>query len=173
MVELTAMRRPFGIALLVTVVASGCSAGGESAEISFEQSFSGPTQVSVFTATGEAIDEGFICAAATGIFVGNENEEGNALTDAENDAFYAGSERFVAVTVEEMTCDDGSGEFTFRVYTEIDPTDPDYAPDGTTWTITGGRGYEATTGEGASSLPEFVGDGVAVWTASGDITRSE
>ena len=153
--------------------AVGCSSSGETAGVSFEQSFSGPTQVSVFAATGEAVDRGLICSDATGTFVGNEDEEGNALTEAENDALYGGSERFIAVTVEVMSCDDGSGDFTFRVFTEIDPTDPDYTPGGTTWTITGGTGYETISGEGDSSLPEFVGDGVAVWTATGDITRTD
>ena len=157
---------------LVVLVAAACSSDSpDSASISFEQSFDGPTQVSLFAATGEAIDEGLICPGATGTFVGNEDADGNALSEAENAALYNGSERFVAVTVEEMTCDDGSGDFVFRVFTEIDPTDPDYAPENAEWTITGVTGYASTEGEGETSLPEIRDDGLFVWTGSGTINR--
>ena len=169
------MRSRVSACVVVAVVLGACggaSGGSTSTEadvaaISFEQSFDGPTQVSKFAASGQAVDEGLICAEATGAFVGNEDADGNTLTEEENAALYRGSERFVAVTVEEMTCDDGSREFVFRVFTEIDPADPDYAPANTEWTITG----TSTQGQGESSLPEIRDDGLFVWTGSGTIDR--
>ena len=68
-----------------------------------------------------------------------------------------------------MACDDGSGEFVLRVFTEIDPTDPDFVPEELRWTITGTSGYEGTGGEGKCSPPEVRDDGVFVWTGSGTI----
>lgn len=165
------MRRLVPAALTVALLMVGCSSSSDNTgSVSFEQSFNGPTQTSLFAATGEAVDQQLICPAATGLFVANEDADGKALTDAENDALYRGSEPFVAVTVEEMACDDGSGEFVFRVFTEIDPTDPDYAPEEVEWTITGASGYEETSGEGQSSLPEIRDDGIFVWTGSGTIS---
>jgi hypothetical protein len=48
-----------------------------------------------------------------------------------------------------MTCDDGSGEFTLRFINEVDPSKSDGTPTtASTWIITGGSGYDTTTGEG-------------------------
>lgn len=162
-----------GLLMLLAYVLPACSSGDdEAASIAFEQSFDGAAQESLFAATGAAVEEDVMCPQATGSFVGNEDDDGNALTEEENAELYGGSERFVAVTVEEMVCDDGSGEFTLRIFTEIDPTDLDHAPETTRWTITGGVGYETTGGEGESSLPNFDDDGIAVWTATGAISTT-
>jgi hypothetical protein len=53
------------LSLLLLVV--GCSFGSDSGDIAFEHVFDMPTETSVLTATGEAIDNDLFCSAANGI----------------------------------------------------------------------------------------------------------
>jgi len=62
-----------------------------------------------------------------------------------------------------MTCDDGSGEFTLREISSI--------PIDTTWTITGGAGYDSTSGEGDIERPLDPPSDLLVWSGTGTITR--
>jgi hypothetical protein len=162
-----------GSAIWLAGCASDGGNGTGNAPIEFEQTLTRPAQTTAFLASGKAIDDGRLCPRASGFYVGNEDGEGNELTEVASDALFSGSEPFVTVGVDAMTCDDGSGEFELRIWNEIDPSDPDFVPDGTTWTITGGAGYETLRGEGVSSLPEFRDDGMVVWTGSGNVSDDD
>jgi hypothetical protein len=133
------------LSLLLVVV--GCSSGSGSGDIAFEhvRAFEG---TSVWTATGEAIDDGLFCPAATGVLEGFEHEDGVAWTEDDSRSLFGGGEPFTIVSVESMTCDDGSGEFTLNFIDEVDPSEVPERDTKRTWTITGGSGYDTTSGEG-------------------------
>ena len=95
-------------------------------------------------------------------FDGFEDEDGVARTEDDFASLVGTGEPFVSVSVDSMTCDDGSGDFTLRFINEVDPS----RPEGTqivasTWTITGGSGYDTTSGEGTAeeSATAFMGTG--------------
>lgn len=159
--------------LLTLLLVVGCSSGSDSGDIAFEHVFDFPTGTSVWSATGQAIDDGLFCSSATGVMEGIEDEDGNPRTFQEADALHDGTEPYVSVSVESMTCDDGSGDFTLRLTSELDPTlssDPMEQQVSTTWTITGGTGFDGTTGGGDSERPEPQADSVVV-NATGTITN--
>ena len=138
----------------------------------FEYAFDLSTEIGVWIATGEAIDSGLLCARATAIGGEFEDENGNIRAFEELDALNQGSERFVSVDAEQMECDDGSGNFTLRLINEVDPMKSDrHGIVATTWTITGGTGYDDVHGSGDSSLPEFLATSMEL-TASGSLTTS-
>jgi hypothetical protein len=148
--------------LSLLVLAAGCSSGASEGDIAFETVFSPSTDASVWTATGEAIDDGLLCPSAAGILEGFEDEDGVARTEDDFASLVGTGEPFVSVSVDSMTCDDGSGDFTLRFINEVDPS----RPEGTqivasTWTITGGSGYDTTSGEGTAeeSTTAFMGTG--------------
>jgi len=157
---------PAGLLLLV----AGCSSSSDSGEIAFEHVFDMPTENSVWTATGEAIDNDLLCQAATGVVQGFEDADGAVQTPEQIVAAYEAGEPFVNVAVESMTCEDGSGAFTLRFHNEIDPAITDGVPVvASTWTITGGSGYDTTEGDGNGELPEEQGQG-SVQNATGTIS---
>ena len=152
--------------LSLFVLATGCSSGSDAGDIAFESVFSPSTEASVWTATGEAIDDGLLCAAATGVLEGFEDEDGGARTEDDLGSLFGAGEPFVSVSVDSMTCDDGSGEFTLRIINEVDPSKLDGTPIlGSSWIITGGSGYDTTTGEGSA---EESGTGLQ---GTGTLTR--
>ena len=145
------------LSLLLLVV--GCSSGSDSGDIAFEHVFDMPTETSVWTATGEAVDNELLCSAAIGVLEGFEDEDGATRMSEEIDALFEAGEPFVNVSVELLTCDNGSGEFTLRFTNEIDPSISDGEPvTEVTWTITGGSGYDTTSGEGDNEIPHADGD---------------
>jgi hypothetical protein len=76
----------------------------------------------------------------------------------------------VNVSVELMTCDDGSGAFTLRFINDLDPTITSGEPAAAaTWTITGGSRLDTTGGDGDSGPPESSGQ-VFVYNDTGTIT---
>ena len=78
----------------------------------------------------------------------------------------------MSVDAEQMECDDGSGNFTLRLINEVDPMKSDrHGIVATTWTITGGTGYDDVHGSGDSSLPEFPATSMEL-TASGSLTTN-
>ena len=148
--------------LSLLVLAAACSSGPEAGDITFESVFSPSTEESVWTATGAAIDDGLLCPSATGVLLGFEDEDGAARTEDDLGSLFGAGEPFVSVSVDSMTCDDGSGAFTLRFINEVDPSRSDATPIvSSTWTITGGSGYETTTGEGTAeeSPTAFQGTG--------------
>ena len=152
------------LSLLLLVV--GCSSGSDSGDISFEHvnNVWVTPETTVWTATGKAIDNDLFCPAANGTFERYEDEDGATRTSEEIQALIRAEEPFVLVW--SMTCDDGSGEFTLRINTPH--LDSDW-----TWTITGGAGYDSTSGKGGIELPlddEDVGD-LLVYRGTGAITR--
>lgn len=152
------MRRVMS-ALIVLLLVVGCSSGSDSGDIAFDHVQDMPTEESVFTATGEAIDNGFLCSAATGALAGFEGENGAVLTPEDIWALHDARKPFVIVSVESLTCDDGSGEFTLRFTSEIDPSVSNGEPaTAVTWTITGDSGYNTTSGNGDSDIPHTSGD---------------
>lgn len=164
------LRRPVALLSFVLLVV-GCSSSSDSGDIAFEHVFDMPTEASVWTATGEAIDDGLLCPAATGVLQGFEDEDGAARIPEDIGASYEAGEPFVNVSVELMTCDDGSGAFTLRFINDIDPSISDGVPVvASTWTITGGSGYDTTDGVGDSELPVEDG-GTSIVTGTGTITK--
>lgn len=153
---------------LLLAVLPACTSGSTSEAIEFVHTFDGATETSVWTATGESIDNGFLCPAATGFLKGFEDEDGNTRTFEELAALNEGSDPFVSVSVESMVCDDDSGNFTLRFINQIDPSAAERLVS-TTWTIAGGAEYEATDGSGNGAPPQSTGT-TAVWTASGTLT---
>lgn len=165
------MLRQFLIVLSLLLAVVGCSSGSDSGDIAFEHVFYMPEGTSVWSATGEAIDNELLCSAATGILEGFEDEEGAVRRPEEIGALYEAGEPFVNVSVEKLTCDDGSGEFTLRFINDLDPTISDGPPVvATTWTITGGAGYDSTEGDGEGELPEEQ-EQTSVQNATGTITK--
>ena len=152
--------------LSLFVLATGCASGSDAGDIAVDSGFCPSTEASVWTATGEAIDDGLLCAAATGVLEGFEDEDGGARTEDDLGSLFGAGEPFVSVSVDSMTCDDGSGEFTLRIINEVDPSKLDGTPIlGSSWIITGGSGYDTTTGEGSA---EESGTGLQ---GTGTLTR--
>lgn len=164
------MRR-FMILLSLLLLIVGCSSGSDSGDIAFEHVLDMPTGISVWTATGEAVDIDLLCSAAAGVLEGFEDENGAVRMPEDTGALFEAGEPFVNVSVELLTCDDGSGDFTLRFISELDPTISDGEPvTDVTWTITGGSGYDTTSGEGDSDLPHA--DGVSFfYNGTGTITK--
>ena len=154
---------------VLVVVLAACSSGGGSQPIDFEHTVDMPTGTAAWIATGDAVDDGAICASATGSTIAFEDEDGNVRTIGEIDALNQGSDPFVSVSVDEMTCADGSGGFTLRFINSVDPTLVEaHGITGVSWTITGGTGYEAMEGGGDAGIPQFQ-DITVVYSASGDV----
>ena len=165
------LRRSATLLASLLLLAAGCSSSSDSGEITFEHVFDMPTETSVWTATGEAIDNEFLCPEATGVIQGFEDEDGAVRMPEEIGALYEAGEPFTNVSVESMTCDDGSGAFTLRIINEIDPTIADGVPVvASTWTITGGSGYDTTEGSGDNELPQEDG-GKSTENGTGIITK--
>jgi hypothetical protein len=154
------MRR-FMILLSLLLLVVGCSSGSVSGDIAFVHSLDTITGTSDWTATGEAIDNDLICSVATGEPKGFEDENGATRTLEDIKALFESGEPFVNVSVESMNCEDAYADFELRFINHIDPSIDDGGI-GTTWTITGGVGYETTSGEG----PSFFYDG------NGTITKN-
>lgn len=153
------LMRRFTGALTVLLLVVGCSSSSDSGDIAFDHVFDMPTGTSVFTATGEAIDNDLLCSAATGALEGFEDENGAVRMPEDLGALHEAGEPFVNVSVELLTCDDDSGEFTLRFVNEIDPSISDGEPvTAVTWTITGGSGYDTISGDGDSDIPHTSGD---------------
>jgi hypothetical protein len=156
------LMRRFMILLSLLLLVVGCSPGSDSADIAFNHGFDRSTEISWWTATGEAIDNDLLCSKATGVLEGFEDEDGAVRQPEEIGALHEAGEPFVNVSVELLTCDDGSGEFTLRFNNQLDPAISNSPPVvASTWTITGGTGYVTTEGAGDSKLP-------AVWPPSID-----
>jgi len=164
------LRRSVTLFVSLLLLLVGCSSGSDSGDIAFEHAFDMPTETSVWSATGDAIGNDLLCSAATGVIQGFEDQEGAVQTPDQIVALYEAGEPFVNVSVESMTCEDGSGTFTLRVINTIDPTISDGVPvTASRWTISGGSGYDTTEGDGEAELPEERGQ-VSVQTASGTIS---
>lgn len=164
------MRR-FMTLLSMLLLVVGCSSGSDSGDIAFEHVLDMPTGTSVWTATGEAIDNDLFCSAATGVLEGFEDEDGATRMPEEVGALFEAGEPFVSVSVESMTCDDGSGAFTLRFINELDPSISEGEPvTDVTWTITGGSGYDTTSGEGDNELPQADGDSF-FYNGTGTVTK--
>ena len=159
------------VTLVILLLLTGCSASSDSGDVSFEHLFNMPTGTSVWTATGEAIDTDLLCPTATGTLDGFEDESGTARTPEQVGALHEAGEPFTSVSVESMTCDDGSGTFTLRFINEVDPAIGDAEPiTAVTWTITGASGYDDTSGEGDGELPQLSGD-TFIYSGTGTVTN--
>jgi hypothetical protein len=157
--------------LSLLLLVAGCSSGSDSGDIAYEHVFDMPTGTSVWMATGEAIDNELLCSGAIGVLEGFEDEDGATRMSEEIDALFEAGEPFVNVSVELLTCDNGSGDFTLRFTNEIDPSISDGEPvTEVTWTITGGSGYDTTSGEGDNEIPHADGDSW-VHNGTGTITK--
>lgn len=140
--------------LLSLVLVAGCSSGSDSGDISFEHVFDMPTVISVWTASGGAVGNDLLCAGAMGTLAGLEDEDGAVRIPEAIGSLYEAGEPFVNVSVEALTCNDGSGAFTLRLINELDPTISDGSPvAANTWTITAGTGYDTAEGLGEGELP--------------------
>lgn len=155
----------------VLLLLAACSSSADSGDIAFEHVFDMPTGTSVWTATGEAPDNDLVCPSATGAGETFEDENGAAMALDEVGALFEAGDPYVIVSVEVLTCDDGSGDFTLRLRNEIDPSITDDVPVvAGSWTITGGSGYENVTGEGENEKPREEGT-TSVLEGSGTITK--
>jgi len=146
------IRSILGVAVLLAVPI-GCgddddsgSETGATVEIVILEEVSG----GMFTATGDAVDEGLVCAAGDAQIIGFvDAETGEDVTDSTT-----------ALLVDQrFTCDDGSGTFTLQETEDMsDPTliprliesgEPFPEQD---WTVSSGTGaYESLQGSGAFS----------------------
>ena len=175
--------------VLVVLLLPACSDSGDAADtatvpttttteppktgpIVFEHVLDMPTGTSVWTATGEAVDNDLFCSAATGVLEGFEDEDGATRMPEDIEALFEAGEPFVNVSVESMSCEDAYADFELRFINEIDPSISDGEPvTGVTWTITGGIGYETTSGEGDNEIPHADGDSF-FYNGTGTITSS-
>lgn len=166
------LRRSMTLMVSLMLLAAGCSSNSDASEITFEHVFDRPTETSVWTATGEAIDNELLCPQATGVIQGFEDENGAVRRVPEEiEALYEAGQPFVNVSVELMTCDDGSGVFTLRLSNEIDPAIAEGVPVvESTWSVTGGSGYDDIEGGGDNELPQEQG-GTVTEIGTGTITK--
>ena len=74
------------------------------------------------------VDNDLLCAGATGTLKGFEDEDGAVRMPEAIGSLYEAGEPFVNVSVETLTCDDGSGEFRLRLINELDPAISDGPP---------------------------------------------
>ena len=164
------VHRSLVLLFALAVGLAACSSDSESSDIAFEYTFDMSSETGAWIASGEAIDNGLICSQATAVGGEFEDENGNIRTFEQLDALNQGSEPFVSVDAELMQCDDGTGSFTLRLINEVDPAvEESHGIVGTTWTITGGTGYEDLEGDGGSDLPQFQDVQMAL-TGSGSVT---
>ncbi|MFC2153810.1 hypothetical protein ACFLQ7_04185 [Actinomycetota bacterium] len=140
-------------------------------DIAFEHTLDMPSGTSAWTATGEAIDNDLFCSAATGVLEGFEDEDGAPRVPGDIEALFEAGEPFVNVSVESMSCEDAYADFELRFINEIDPSITDREPvTKVTWTITGGPGYDTTSGRGDNEIPQTDGDSF-VYHGTGTITK--
>jgi len=154
---------------LLFVALGGCASSGLSGPIEFVHTFDRPSETSTWSANGEAIDIGLLCSSATGFLPTFEDENGNVRTPDELEELNQGSVPFVSVSVEQMACDDGSGNFILRFINQVDPATVEGIV-GVAWAIDGGAEYDDMTGSGSSELPQSQGN-IVVWTASGTMAE--
>ena len=138
------------IAVAIVMVAAGCSSGsgGLPVEISTVSDSDSPEMS--FTASGEAVDQGVLCASGTGEWTGNRTIDGDPLSDEAMAELFDGGEVYTIIVGHEYVCADGSGTFVVDTYPEIDPSlDQDVPVTSVDWEITGGTGdYASLTGSG-------------------------
>ena len=105
-------------ALLLVLSVSACSSASSEpmeAEVEiFRLGMVGMTSEG-FTASGPAVDEGIICSGGDWRWMGNENPEGEQMTELEFAQAQAKQEPFDLVVTTEMICADGSGTFIMEV----------------------------------------------------------
>ena len=140
------------LSLLLLVV--GCSSGSDSGDISFGHVTRRVGQPEDDRVDGhrEAIDNDLFCPAANGTFERYEDEDGATRTSEEIQALIRAEEPIRACLVD--------GHVTMVLESSRSGSTP-YLNSDWTWTITGGAGYDSTSGEGGIELPlddEDVGD---------------
>jgi hypothetical protein len=105
-----------------------------------------------FTASGEAVEEGVVCAAGESLWLGNLAVDGEPLSDEAMNELYTSGDAYSIVVQHEYVCDDGSGSFMLDATPVIDPSleeTQDAPVASSSWVITGGTGpYESLTGSG-------------------------
>jgi hypothetical protein len=147
------------------------NSGSHCGDIAFEHTLDMPSGTSVWTATGEAIDNDLFCSVATGVLDGFEDEDGAPRMPEDIEALFEAGEPFVNVSVESMSCGDAYANFELRFINEIDPSISDGEPvTKVTWAITGGIGYDTTSGEGETEIPHADGDSF-FYNGTGTITK--
>jgi len=135
------------VLLTVVVVTAGCTSDeSKDMDISFETRYYSATAQNDWVATGTAVDEGVICASATGTGGHFENTDGSELTEAELGRLNDGTDPFTWVGIGEFRCDDGSGSFSMRTVFEAE--NPAAFLLSSTWELEGGENYGGVSGEG-------------------------
>ena len=166
------MRRLTLLAVLVVVIAAGCSS---SEPLSFELARpQAPPPVSV-TISGAAADEGVVCSAGTFVGFQLEDSEGNPADMDDwgtlfEDAMANGTVAEIANRAE-FECSDGSGTITVVEQVRFDFAEIDMETFGQdrisngTWTLEGTGDYESLTGSG-----DLIGDnGAGMIYAVGEV----
>ena len=166
-----AMSRCLVLALVIVFAIAACSSDEpQELGVLFEGSFHSGTSERTWSASGPAVDEGMICAEATGAGETRfETPDGEDLTAAEVGVANDRTDPFSYVSIGEFICVDGSGGFTTRTLTEA--TNPAAFESAGTWELVGGEGYEDITGEGTLDEVSFEGQPVVITGTSSGVLR--
>lgn len=167
------MRRRIGlIAAMLAVSVVGCSSGDAiTIELALGASVS---ELIPFRASGVAVDEAAVCASGTMQQDRLESPEGIPVTLEEGAALYeaarANEGTMDVYSVEEFVCDDGSGTFTMKTHSHLDPAKSDSEQDTPTWEIDSGTGdYAGLSGSGDASLFFGASPEDAIYVYTGDV----
>ena len=140
------------IAVAIAMVAAACSSGSGDLPVQISAVSDSDSPELSFTASGEAVDKGVLCASGTGEWTGNRTLDGDPLSDEAMGELFNGGEVYTIVVGHEYVCADGSGTFVLDTYPVIDPSlDQDVPVTSVDWGITGGTGdYASLTGGGGT-----------------------
>lgn len=149
-----------GIAAVCLLVLASCSSAASEMSVEFVSVLAADQSGTTFTASGEAVDEGAVCASGESLWLGNLTIEGDPLSDDGMHELFSAGEAYSIIVQHEYVCDDGSGSFLLNATPEIDPAleETQDAPIASaTWEIIGGTGdYETLTGSGTESTESLA-----------------
>lgn len=147
------------IVAALVVAGAGCSSG-DPMNIEFSLQPTGYRALQ-FQASGVAVDEAAVCDSGTLTIDREESSEGEVITEESGSAMVARAQAEEGVfgwySVQEFVCDDGSGTFTIKTYSETDFGKPEAEQPIPTWEIDNGAGaYAGLSGSGEANV--WAGD---------------
>lgn len=124
---------------LLAVGACGSDDGAEEFDFDLMPSGDFDAEIYTFEASGDAVEEGLMCAEGDWLWVGNETTDGEVMTDQMLDDLSEAGEPWEMVTVNEFACDDGSGSIVVANRHTVDLDDLRTGEVIGTWTVRSGE----------------------------------
>lgn len=146
--------KAFLIGAVALALAAGCSSSddtepvGEPVAVEIVALGMYPNQMEGFTASGDAVSSGVVCADGGLIWQGNTTPDGDEFSEADFADGMAAGETFEFSVVVDYECSDGSGTFTLTMDVIFDPATNTQTK---TWRIEAGTDeHDGLTGTGVS-----------------------